>query len=172
MKKLAKKEVHLENDIPADKNEGYGNEIKLFRTYLGLGQKDFAELIGVGNATLCSIENGKLDGSKIFKKIEMFKLFPDAAIFYIMNVPSRVLKKHQILNIITKFREIGVANTNISKTEDICKKMMYSIRHILDQEENESKKHLYFNYFAGYISSLDYETWLQETKRVKEKIKP
>jgi HipA-like protein len=56
-------------------------ELKVFRQTLGLTTREFAIGFAIGTKTLSSIENGRVGGRDVMKRLELYILFPEVALF-------------------------------------------------------------------------------------------
>lgn len=65
-------------------------DLVAFRKKLKLSTRDFATLFDVSYATLNKIENGKMSGRDILKRIEIYAIFKEAALFEIEKNKAKV----------------------------------------------------------------------------------
>jgi transcriptional regulator with XRE-family HTH domain len=59
----------------------YGSDLRNFRKELGLTTREFASCFEIAQPMLVNIENGKLSGNEILKRMEIYCHFPEVAIF-------------------------------------------------------------------------------------------
>ena len=56
-------------------------DLRAFRNELELSIRDFATAFGISFATVQRIESGKVSGREVLKRVELYKRFPEAALF-------------------------------------------------------------------------------------------
>lgn len=76
-------EAVLENEFSSD-------NVAAFRKELGLSTRDFALLFDVSYSTLNKIENNRVSGRDILKRLEIYVMFKDVALFEIKKNRAKV----------------------------------------------------------------------------------
>ena len=71
-------------------SEFTSDDLIKFRKKLKLSTRDFATLFDLSSATLNKIENGKMSGRDILKRIEIYALFKEVALFEIERNKAKV----------------------------------------------------------------------------------
>jgi HipA-like protein len=85
------------------KSEFSGDDVADFRNELGLSTRDFALLFDVSYSTLNKIENNRVSGRDILKRLEIYVKFKEVAIFEINK--NRVKVHSSVYNKVRKLIE-------------------------------------------------------------------
>jgi DNA-binding XRE family transcriptional regulator len=87
---------------PLDEDEFTKEDLIAFRKELGLTTREFATCFDLSQAALTRIENGHSSGNELLKRIKIYKLFPEVALFEIMRFAGAIdnAKKKQIIKIL------------------------------------------------------------------------
>lgn len=64
-----------------------------FRKLLGLSVREFANLFGFGSGTIHKIETGKSSGKDVLKRVEIYKKFPNVALYEVNRSGFKVSDK-------------------------------------------------------------------------------
>jgi HipA-like protein len=78
-------------------------DLKIFRTKLGLSTRDFAKCFGFSQASIVRIENNESSGETILRLVEIFDKFPEVAIHHILLHADQVHSKKK-LRVIERLR--------------------------------------------------------------------
>ena len=79
--------------VPVYDNKFTKEDLKIFRKSLNLSIRDFAKLFDFAPATIHRIEQGKSSGKDALKRVELYSLFPQVALYEVNRFGHRIGSK-------------------------------------------------------------------------------
>lgn len=94
---------------PQYKDNFTADDLKKYREKLGLTMRDFSYLFGVSFAHLQRIESKKISGKEILHRIEIYKTFPEVALYELLRHGSKLHSK-KIRHLLEFFQQHSVSS--------------------------------------------------------------
>ncbi len=80
-----------------------GHDVKEFRKTLGLTTREFAHIFEISQSSLTALEQGKLRGKDLLKRLEFIVLFPDTAL-YMLTLHGGILHNAKLRHAISAIK--------------------------------------------------------------------
>lgn len=103
-----------------------GEDMKAFRHSLGLSTREFAAVFDVSLATVVNIENGLSTGRDVLKRIELYRKFPQLALYELEKNSSKLHKN--LRESVMEFEAIRTYVENFNKGREEINKATASLR--------------------------------------------